>query len=77
MFRPKLLTNQVILALFMGMALILLPLFLPVVKAEGRNMAPPISRPASEEKVPEEEPGGSDASESESTTVPVRVTQVA
>ena len=33
MFRQKLLTNQVKFTLFLGMALILLPLFLPVARA--------------------------------------------
>lgn len=40
MFKPKLLTNQVKFTLFLGMALILLPLFLPVTRAAEPNTTP-------------------------------------
>jgi hypothetical protein len=40
MFKPKLLTNQVKVTLFLGMALILLPLFLPIARAAEVDTRP-------------------------------------
>jgi hypothetical protein len=40
MFKPKLLTNQVKVTLFLGMALILLPLFLPIARAAEIDTRP-------------------------------------
>lgn len=72
MFKPKLLTNQVIFALFLGMALILLPLFLPAAKAGEDRPPPPLSRPeATEGKSSDENSEDSDSGEPESPTLPV------
>lgn len=49
MFKPKLLSNQVKLTLFLGLALILLPFFLPTARAEPAAMgAETATRPGSE-----------------------------
>lgn len=55
MFKPKLLTNQVKLTLFLGMTLILLPLFMTGANADPGNPLPTIPRPAIEERTAPEE----------------------